>query len=62
MLFFQAALLLGYLDAHLTTRWLGARRQALLHIVVMASAVGAASLERLGMRRRQKPADRCGGC
>jgi hypothetical protein len=44
VLFFQAALLLGYLYAHLTTRWLGARRQALLHIVVMASALGSLPL------------------
>ena len=35
MVFFQALLLAGYLYAHLTTRWLGTRRQALLHLVVM---------------------------
>jgi hypothetical protein len=35
MVFFQAVLLLGYLYAHLATRWLGARRHALVHIAVM---------------------------
>lgn len=32
MLFFQVLLLLGYLYAHLSTKWLGAKRQSLLHI------------------------------
>ena len=31
MVFFQAALLAGYSYAYLTTRWLGLRRQYLLH-------------------------------
>ena len=35
LLFFQAALLAGYAYAHFTTRWLGARRQAVLHAVVV---------------------------
>ena len=35
LLFFQALLLGGYIYAHLTTRWLGTRRQALLHLAVM---------------------------
>jgi len=35
MLFFQGALLLGYLYAHLGPRWLGLRRHALLHIVFL---------------------------
>src|SRR4051794_28371800 len=39
VLFFQTTLLVGYLYAHLTVRWLGARRQALLHVLMMASAV-----------------------
>ncbi len=39
VLFFQATLLLGYLYAHLTTRWLGARRQAVAHLVLMAAAL-----------------------
>jgi hypothetical protein len=33
--FCQAALLLGYLYAHLTSRWLGIRRQAFLHCFVV---------------------------
>jgi spermidine synthase len=36
MLFFQAALLAGYLYAHETTRRLGVRRQAAVHLVVVA--------------------------
>jgi hypothetical protein len=32
MVFFQAALLLGYAYAHAVPRWLGVRRQALLHL------------------------------
>src|SRR5215210_7244463 len=35
MMFFQAALLLSYLYVHATTTWLGARRQAVLHLVVV---------------------------
>ena len=35
MLFFQAALLLGYLYAHLGPRWLGVRRHALLHLSLL---------------------------
>jgi hypothetical protein len=35
VVFFQATLLVGYLYAHVTTRWLGVRRQALLHVVVL---------------------------
>ncbi len=36
MVFFQAALLGGYAYAHATTAWLGPRRQALLHLAVLA--------------------------
>jgi len=39
MVFFQAALLAGYAYAHVTTRYLGARRQALLHIALLALAL-----------------------
>ena len=35
MVFFQAALLVGYLYAHLSTRWLGVRKQAMLHCGVL---------------------------
>jgi SAM-dependent methyltransferase len=41
LVFFQAALLLGYLYAHLATRVLGARRQAAVHLAVLALAVFA---------------------
>ena len=36
MVFFQAALLLGYAYAHASTAWLGVRRQAVLHVLVLA--------------------------
>jgi hypothetical protein len=35
MVFFQAVLLLGYLYAHLSTTWLGARKQAVLHLAML---------------------------
>jgi hypothetical protein len=38
LMFFQAALLGGYLYAHLSTRLLGSRRQALVHAVLLALA------------------------
>src|SRR5215471_728287 len=37
MVFFQAVLLLGYLYAHLSTTWLGTRKQAVLHLVLLAA-------------------------
>ncbi|HEY7422841.1 MAG TPA: hypothetical protein VH682_01145 [Gemmataceae bacterium] len=37
MVFFQAVLLLGYLYAHLSTTWLGTRKQAVLHLIVLAA-------------------------
>ncbi len=39
MMFFQAALLAGYAYAHVTTRLLGARRQAALHGVIFLAAL-----------------------
>ena len=39
MLFFQAALLAGYGYAHLTTRWLGAVRQARVHLVLLVASL-----------------------
>src|SRR6476661_1938078 len=41
MLFFQGALLLGYLYAHLGPRWLGVRRHAVLHIGLLALCLSA---------------------
>lgn len=35
MVFFQAALLAGYSYAHATATWLGVRRQAILHLVLL---------------------------
>jgi hypothetical protein len=35
MVFFQAVLLLGYVYAHVTTTWLGPRRQAAIHLGVL---------------------------
>lgn len=35
MVFFQACLLAGYLYAHLSTKWLGVRRQAAVHALVL---------------------------
>jgi SAM-dependent methyltransferase len=39
VLFFQTSLLLGYLYAHVTTRWLGERRQAIAHLILMMAAL-----------------------
>jgi SAM-dependent methyltransferase len=41
MVFFQCALLAGYLYAHLGARWLGARRQAILHVALLLVSVAA---------------------
>lgn len=38
LVFFQAALLVGYLYAHLSSRWLGDRRQPILHLVLLGAA------------------------
>jgi SAM-dependent methyltransferase len=39
VLFFQTSLLFGYLYAHLTTRWLRPRRQAMVHLALMVAAL-----------------------
>ncbi|HJU65518.1 MAG TPA: fused MFS/spermidine synthase [Gemmatimonadaceae bacterium] len=39
MLFFQTALLGGYLYAHLSARWLGSRRQSILHLVLLIASL-----------------------
>jgi hypothetical protein len=39
LFFFQSVLLLGYLYAHLTSSWLGVRRQAVLHLVVALASL-----------------------
>ncbi len=38
LVFYQAALLAGYLYAHLSLEWLGARRQAVLHLALLGLA------------------------
>ena len=35
LVFYQAALLAGYVYAHLSVRWLGVRRQAVLHLLLL---------------------------
>src|SRR5687768_9745027 len=39
LLFFQALLLGGYLYAHLTSRWLSSRTQAILHVSLLIAAI-----------------------
>lgn len=39
LMFFQAMLLLGYLYAHVTSRYLNSRRQALTHVGLLALAL-----------------------
>lgn len=39
LLFFQTLLLAGYLYAHVTSRWLSTRNQAILHLALLVSAV-----------------------
>ncbi|HEY8505344.1 MAG TPA: fused MFS/spermidine synthase [Gemmataceae bacterium] len=41
LVFFQAVLLSGYLYAHLSARWLGARRQRYLHLPLLALPLAA---------------------
>src|SRR5499425_857821 len=44
MVFFQAALLAGYAYAHASATWLGVRRQALLHLAVLAAPLAVLPL------------------
>ena len=41
LMFFQAMLLAGYLYAHVTSRYLSSRRQAVMHVALLALAVGS---------------------
>lgn len=45
MLAFQGLLLAGYLYAHLTIRWLGARRQAWLHVALLLLPLACLPIE-----------------
>lgn len=56
VLFFQTTLLAGYFYAHLTTRLLGARRQALVHLVLIAAALACLPL-RIGEEYPQAGSD-----
>ena len=44
MLFFQSALFVGYLYAHLTNRWLSGARQVRLHVALLAAAAMLAAI------------------
>jgi hypothetical protein len=57
MLFFQAALFTGYLYAHVTTKWLSPRRQAIVHALVLAAAAALVLLIRVVPADSWKPAD-----
>lgn len=39
MLFFQFVLLVGYAYAHASTRWLGAKRQAVVHLIILGAVL-----------------------
>jgi hypothetical protein len=41
LMYFQSILLLGYLYAHLTSRYLSSRRQAMVHVALLVLAVAA---------------------
>lgn len=50
MVFFQGLLLAGYLYAHATTSWLGARKQATLHLVLLLVPLAALPFIRLPLQ------------
>ena len=50
MVFFQAMLLAGYLYAHATTSWLGTRKQAVLHLVILVLPLAALPFMRLPLQ------------
>ena len=52
MLFFQTALLVGYLYAHLGSRWLEVRRQWILHLTLLGLASLALPISVRGMEPR----------
>lgn len=45
MVFFQAVLLAGYLYAHLGRKWLGSRKQAVVHLALFAAAVATLPID-----------------
>ena len=50
MVFFQAALLAGYAYAHAAPAWLGVRRHAVIHLLVLVAALGVVPLLLLPLR------------
>jgi hypothetical protein len=54
MVFFQAALLAGYGYAHLSTRWLGVRRQALVHLILLSAPLACLPI---GIRASAAPGE-----
>lgn len=55
MVFFQALLLAGYAYAHAATAWLGSRRQALLHLAVLALPLASLAIFPLKVEPGQVP-------
>jgi hypothetical protein len=55
MLFFQTALLAGYLYAHLVARRLGPKTQVRVHIVLLAAAAGLLAVNRVVPTDQWKP-------
>lgn len=53
LVFFQGVLLLGYLYSHLTTRYLGLRRQAVIHILILGAVLFTLPI---AVRRTDPPA------
>src|SRR5436309_14233124 len=49
MVFFQAVLLAGYTYAHLTTTWLGVRRQAGLHRLLLVAPLVVFAITSFGL-------------
>src|SRR5215475_10885039 len=45
LFFFQALLLAGYAYAHFASSWLGVKRHAILHLLIVASCVLALPIE-----------------
>ena len=59
---FNTSLLLGYLYAHVTTRWLGERRQAMAHLILMMAALAFLPLTLGDGSPPWRAPIPCGGC
>lgn len=62
MVFFQAALLAGYLYAHLGRRWLRPKWQAILHMLLLAVAFSELPMLLHPIPPRRKMGNRRTGC